>query len=148
MSVEVERDICVKCLLFVNNKIVKQHTVIIGVIYEHDQIISRGKNPPHCKNVVIQNIVSYYSIFFYKSDNLYLPLTIQTEMRSNAMITKYLMVIVMRQNIGYRKAKESVRLYFYVIKFVSNLWQVGGSLRVLWFPQPINLTATILLKYC
>ena len=43
MSVEVERDICVKCLLFVNNKIVKQHTVIIGVIYEHDQIISRGK---------------------------------------------------------------------------------------------------------
>jgi hypothetical protein len=50
---ENHRDICVKCLLFVNNKIVKQHTVIIGVIYEHDQIISKGKNPPHCKNVVI-----------------------------------------------------------------------------------------------
>jgi hypothetical protein len=31
----------------------------------------------------------------------------------------------------------------YVIKFVSDLWQVGGFLRVLWFPPPIKLTATI-----
>ena len=69
-------------------------------------------------------------------------------MRCNAMLTKCLMVIVTRQNIGYRKEKESVRLCFYVIKFVSDLWQVGGSLRVLRFPQPINLTATMLLKYC
>ena len=30
----------------------------------------------------------------------------------------------------------------YVIKFVSDLWQVGGFLRVLRFP-PIKLTATI-----
>ena len=29
----------------------------------------------------------------------------------------------------------------YVIKFVSGLRQVGGFLRVLWFPPPINLTA-------
>ena len=36
----------------------------------------------------------------------------------------------------------------YVIKFVSDLRQVGGFLRVLWFPPPINLTATIKLKYC
>jgi hypothetical protein len=28
-------------------------------------------------------------------------------------------------------------------KFVSDLWQVGGSLRVLWFPPPRKLTATI-----
>jgi hypothetical protein len=35
----------------------------------------------------------------------------------------------------------------YVIKFVSNLRQVGGFLRVLRFPPPIKLTATeILLK--
>jgi hypothetical protein len=25
-----------------------------------------------------------------------------------------------------------------VIKFVSDLWQVGGSLQVLWFPPPIK----------
>jgi hypothetical protein len=29
-----------------------------------------------------------------------------------------------------------------VIKFVSDLGQVSGSLRVLWFPLPIKLTAT------
>jgi hypothetical protein len=31
----------------------------------------------------------------------------------------------------------------YVIKFVSDLRQVGGFLRVLQFPPPIKLTATI-----
>jgi hypothetical protein len=31
----------------------------------------------------------------------------------------------------------------YVIKFVSDLQQVGGSLWVLWFPPPLKLTATI-----
>jgi hypothetical protein len=31
----------------------------------------------------------------------------------------------------------------YVIKFVSDLWQVGGFLQVLRFPPPIKLTATI-----
>ena len=38
----------------------------------------------------------------------------------------------------------------YVIKFVSDLWQVGGYLWVLQFPPPLKLTATditeILLK--
>jgi len=32
---------------------------------------------------------------------------------------------------------------YYVIKFVSDLRQVGGFLRVLRFPPPIKLTATI-----
>ena len=38
----------------------------------------------------------------------------------------------------------------YAIKFVSDIRQVGGFLRVLWFPPPIKLTATctIYLKYC
>jgi hypothetical protein len=36
----------------------------------------------------------------------------------------------------------------YVIKYVSDLRQVGGFLQVLLFPPPIKLTATILLKYC
>jgi len=31
----------------------------------------------------------------------------------------------------------------YVIKFVSDLRQVGGFLLVPWFPSPIKLTATI-----
>ena len=33
--------------------------------------------------------------------------------------------------------------YSYVIKFVSDLRQVGGFLRVLRFPPPIKLTTTI-----
>jgi hypothetical protein len=36
----------------------------------------------------------------------------------------------------------------YVIKYVSDLRQIGGFLRVLQFPPPIKLTATIKLKYC
>ena len=40
---------------------------------------------------------------------------------------------------------EVYSIQHYVIKFVSELRQVGGFLR---FPPPIELTTTILLKYC
>ena len=33
-------------------------------------------------------------------------------------------------------------------KFISDLRQVGGCLRVLRFPPPIKLNVTIQLKYC
>jgi hypothetical protein len=36
-------------------------------------------------------------------------------------------------------------IYQYLFNFVSDLWQVGDFLRVLWFPSPINLTATEIL---
>ena len=36
----------------------------------------------------------------------------------------------------------------YVIKFVRALRQVDGFFRVLWFPPPKKLTATIYRKYC
>ena len=38
---------------------------------------------------------------------------------------------------------EVYSIQCYVIKFVSDLWQVGGFLCVLQFPPPIKLTATI-----
>jgi hypothetical protein len=38
---------------------------------------------------------------------------------------------------------EVYSIQHYVIKFVSDLQQIGGFLRVLWFPQPIKLTETI-----
>jgi len=38
---------------------------------------------------------------------------------------------------------EVYSIQHYVIKFVNDLWQVGGCLRVLMFPQPIKLTSTI-----
>jgi hypothetical protein len=43
---------------------------------------------------------------------------------------------------------EVYSIQHYVIKFVSDLRQVGGFLRVIWFPQPIKLTASLYLKYC
>ena len=41
------------------------------------------------------------------------------------------------------KVGEVYSLQLYVIKFVSDLRQVSGFLRVLWFPSPTKLTATI-----
>ena len=38
---------------------------------------------------------------------------------------------------------EVYSIQHYVIKFISDLRQVGGFLRVLHFPLPIKLTATI-----
>ena len=38
--------------------------------------------------------------------------------------------------------------WFNMIKFIGDLRQVGGFLRVLLFPPQIKLIATILLKYC
>ena len=35
---------------------------------------------------------------------------------------------------------ELYSVQYYVIKFVSDFWQVGGFLRILRFPQPIKLT--------
>ena len=38
---------------------------------------------------------------------------------------------------------ENMIHFNYVIKFISDLRQVSGFLRVLWFPPPIKLTVTI-----
>jgi hypothetical protein len=43
---------------------------------------------------------------------------------------------------------EVYSIQHYVIKFVSDLRQVGRFLRLLLFPLPTKLTAAILLKYC
>ena len=43
---------------------------------------------------------------------------------------------------------EGYSIQYYVIKFVSDLRQIGGFLRLFRFPPPIKLTATIQLKYC
>ena len=44
-------------------------------------------------------------------------------------------------------SKHSVLILYHVITFVSDLSQVGVFLRVLRFPPPIKLTATISMKY-
>ena len=42
---------------------------------------------------------------------------------------------------------EVYSIQLYVIKFVSDLWQVGGFVRLLRFPPPIKLTFTIYTHY-
>ena len=44
---------------------------------------------------------------------------------------------------GYGSAARSGHVQHYVIKFVSDLRQVGDFLRVLRFPPPIKQTSTI-----
>jgi hypothetical protein len=41
---------------------------------------------------------------------------------------------------------EVYSIQHYVIKFVSDLWKVGGFLWVLQFPLPIKLNTTILAE--
>jgi hypothetical protein len=43
---------------------------------------------------------------------------------------------------------EVYSIQHYVIKFVSDLWQVGGVLWGLWFPPPIKLTLARLAVIC
>jgi hypothetical protein len=42
---------------------------------------------------------------------------------------------------------EVYSMQHYVIKFVSDLQQIGGFLWALWFPPPIKLTSTIFFLY-
>ena len=46
------------------------------------------------------------------------------------------------------RSGEGYLIQHFVIKFVSDLWQVNGFIRVLRFLPPIKLTAKIQLKYC
>ena len=52
---------------------------------------------------------------------------------------------VVSSNLAHGKVYS---IQHYVTKFVSDLQQVGGFLRVVRFPPPIKLTAMIQLKYC
>ena len=38
---------------------------------------------------------------------------------------------------------QAYSIQYYVIKFVCGLQQVGGFLRLFWFPPPIKLTTKI-----
>jgi hypothetical protein len=57
-------------------------------------------------------------------------------------------VLVVTKVVSSIPHRGDHKVYNYMIEFLNNLWQVGGFLRVLLFPPPIKLTATIKLKYC
>jgi hypothetical protein len=62
-------------------------------------------------------------------------LDLQLPVQSVPIATKFV-----SSNIAHDKVYS---IQHYVIKFVSDLQQVGGFLWLLWFPPPIKLTATI-----
>jgi hypothetical protein len=47
------------------------------------------------------------------------------------------------QSVFESLSGEVYLIQHYVIEFVNDLRQAGDFLRVLWFPPPIKLTATI-----
>ena len=63
--------------------------------------------------------------------------TTHVPMQSVPIITE-----VMSSNLAHG---EVYSIQYYVVKFVSDLRQVGGFHRVLLFPSPVTLTAMI---YC
>ena len=61
-------------------------------------------------------------------------------------ITTYAISCYQHQRELESQSSEVYSIQHYVIKFVSDLQQVGGYLWVLWFPPPIKLTATIITE--
>ena len=58
--------------------------------------------------------------------------------------TTYMQSVTITTNVGNSNPArgEVYSIQHYVIKFVSDLRQVGGFLQVLRFPRPIKLTST------
>jgi hypothetical protein len=58
-------------------------------------------------------------------------------------------VLITTQAVSSNAAHGEVYLMqLYVIQVVSDVRQVCGFIRVLWYPLPIKLTAMIKLIYC
>jgi hypothetical protein len=67
----------------------------------------------------------------------------QQSSAANIHVIKYDVVCEFESRSG-----EVYSIQHYVIKFISDLRQVGGFLRVLRCPPPVKLTAAISPKYC
>ena len=64
------------------------------------------------------------------------------------VVIVYLMDLQLSMQSVEFESRSGRGVQHYVIKFVSDLRQVCGFVRVLQFPPPIKLTATMQLKYC
>jgi len=68
---------------------------------------------------------------------------------SSAILMTTTILQKLNHNVSSNPAHVEVySIHHYVIKFVSDLRQVGGFFRVPRFSIPIKLTATIVLKCC
>ena len=95
------------------------------------------------------SILEYSKVVHCFSQFLYFVLTTNSITIDNKQIVKlnlqlpvesvHIATNVVRLNLAH---VEVYSIQHYVIKFVSDLRQVGGLLRILWFPPPIKLTST------
>ena len=115
-----------------------------GLVYEDDEsqeifssISMEKSNKMKNKNKIYINKIYTHNTTW---GHCHRAIVLQLPMQSVSITTK---VVSLNPAHG-----ELYSIQHYVIKFVSDLWQVSGFLWVLWFPPPIKLTATILLKYC
>ena len=95
------------------------------------------------------NLRNSFNLFENLSDN---NLKAKGRCNRGRMVVGFITTYVISAYHHYRCECESssgevYSIQHYVIKFVSDLQQVGGFRRVHWFPPPIKLTATMQLKY-
>ena len=107
-----------------------------------------GLSPRQQNNLIIHNI--YKTRNTYRLQRLQLSLYLGTVVVVINWIYNYLCnqclpLKFVSSNPDYG---EVYLIQHYVAKFFSDSRQINGFLRVLWFPPPIKLTATIYLKYC
>jgi hypothetical protein len=128
-------------------------------LWSHDGGYAYGVNPTHGEVYSIQHyVIKFVSDLWQVSGFLYrCTLVSSTNKTDPHNITEILLKVTFNTlkgpswpwsygnwiyNFLCNQCLSPVMLH-YVIKFVNDLRQVGGSLRVLRFPPPIKLTATI-----
>ena len=57
------------------------------------------------------------------------------------LLIKFRSIFPRQKRLFESRSGEVYSIQHYVIQFVSDLWQIGGFLRVPRFPPPIKLTA-------
>ena len=107
----------------------------IYAIYMYKQLSTIFHMLYYCNWNLSPSKYNVYTIdcYYIRNKTLFILYTNCSKLRSNNLITTYNSVL---SNLDYSCT------YIYA-KFVSDLRQIGGFLRVLWFPPPIKLTATI-----
>jgi hypothetical protein len=63
-------------------------------------------------------------------------------------ISEILLMLALNTKTPINQISMRGGVQHYVIRFVCDLRQVGGFLRVLWFPPPIKLTLMSILRLC
>ena len=97
------------------------------------------------KPLDLNNIQKYLTKVLYGTEWIIWSLTPKYRGRDRMVIgfTSTYAIIAYHHCCCELESRPGRGLHHHVIKFVSDLQQVGGFLRIIWFPPLIKLTATI-----